>query len=93
MSPDSTVFPADLVAALIKAYDVRGLVDEQLTPQFVTAVGAAFVESLGLREAGAVVVGHDMRPSSPAFARAFAEGATAHGVDVILIGLCSTDGL
>ncbi len=93
MSPSSEVFPADLVSALIKAYDVRGLVDEQLTPEFVTAVGAAFVEALGLREAGAVVVGHDMRPSSPGFSRAFAEGVTAHGVDVILIGLCSTDGL
>ncbi len=93
MSPSSAVFPADLVSALIKAYDVRGLVDEQITPEFVTAVGAAFVEALGLREAGAVVVGHDMRPSSPGFARAFAEGATAHGVDVVLIGLCSTDGL
>jgi phosphomannomutase len=93
MSPSSAVFPADLVSALIKAYDVRGLVDEQITPEFVTAVGAAFVEALGLREAGAVVVGQDMRPSSPGFARAFAEGATAHGVDVVLIGLCSTDGL
>ncbi|HNE88894.1 MAG TPA: phosphomannomutase/phosphoglucomutase, partial [Actinomycetota bacterium] len=93
MSPSSEVFPADLVSALIKAYDVRGLVDEQLTPEFVRAVGAAFVEALGLREAGAVVVGHDMRPSSPGFSRAFAEGVTAHGVDVVLIGLCSTDGL
>jgi hypothetical protein len=47
MSPSSAVFPADLVSALIKAYDVRGLVDEQITPEFVTAVGAAFVEALG----------------------------------------------
>ncbi len=89
----TTRFPAELVNALIKAYDVRGLVDEQLTPDFVRAVGAAFVEALGLREAGTIVVGEDMRPSSPAFARAFAEGATAHGVDVVMIGLCSTDGL
>jgi phosphomannomutase len=86
-------FPADLVAAVIKAYDVRGLVDEQLTPEFVRAVGAAFVEVLDLRSDGAVVVGHDMRPSSPGFARAFAEGVMAHGVDVVMIGLCSTDGL
>ncbi len=93
MSQTPAGFPADLVSALIKAYDVRGLVDEQLTPDFVRAAGAAFVEALRLREAGCVVVGHDMRPSSPAFAAAFAEGVTAHGVDVIMIGLCSTDGL
>ncbi len=89
----STQFPAELVNALIKAYDVRGLVDEQLTPDFVRAVGAAFVEALDLRDAATIVIGEDMRPSSPGFARAFAEGATAHGVDVIMIGLCSTDGL
>jgi phosphomannomutase len=88
-----TQFPSELVNTLIKAYDVRGLVDEQMTPDFVRAVGAAFVEAGDLREAGTIVVGEDMRPSSPGFARAFAEGATAHGVDVIMIGLCSTDGL
>jgi phosphomannomutase len=93
MDLSSAGFPADLVSAVIKAYDVRGLVDTQITGEFVTAVGRAFVEALDLRADGAVVVGHDMRPSSPAFARAFAEGAAAHGVDVVLIGLCSTDGL
>ncbi len=93
MSQSTAGYPAELVSAVIKAYDVRGLVDEQLTPAFVTAVGRAFVEALGLRDSGAVVVGHDMRDSSPGFARAFAEGVTSHGVDVTLIGLCSTDGL
>ena len=88
-----TGFPADLVSALIKAYDVRGLVDEQLTPAFVRATGQAFVEACDLRQAGALVIGHDMRPSSPGFVRAFAEGVTSRGVDVIEIGLCSTDGL
>jgi len=93
MSPSAAGFPADLVSAVVKAYDVRGLVDEQLTPAFVTAVGRAFVEALHLRDSGAVVVGHDMRESSPGFARAFADGVASHGVDVTLIGLCSTDGL
>ncbi|MCU0277609.1 MAG: phosphomannomutase/phosphoglucomutase [Candidatus Nanopelagicales bacterium] len=93
MSPTPAGFPAELVSALIKAYDVRGLVDEQLTSDFVRATGAAFVEALGLREAGTVVIGHDMRPSSPEFAEAFASGVTAHGVDAVMIGLCSTDGL
>lgn len=40
-----------------------------------------------------VVVGHDMRPSSPALAEAFAAGIASRGLDVVLIGLCSTDGL
>lgn len=93
MSHPAAGFPADLVSAVIKAYDVRGLVGEQLTEEFVRAVGAAFVEALELRDSGAIVVGHDMRESSPGFVRAFAEGATSHGVDVIEIGLCSTDGL
>lgn len=93
MSQTEAGFPADLVSAVIKAYDVRGLVGEQITSDFVQAVGAAFVEALDLREAGSVVIGHDMRDSSPRFADAFAKGVTEHGVDVVMIGLCSTDGL
>jgi phosphomannomutase len=74
----------------MKAYDVRGLVGSQLTDEVVTALGAAFVdevEALGTD----VVVGHDMRESSPGFAAAFARGATARGANVVAIGLCSTD--
>ena len=83
MSQTEAGFPADLVSAVIKAYDVRGLVGEQITSDFVQAVGAAFVEALDLREAGSVVIGHDMRDSSPRFADAFAKGVTEHGVDVV----------
>jgi phosphomannomutase len=43
--------------------------------------------------ADAIVIGHDMRPSSPGLSRAFARGAAARGVDVTEIGLCSTDQL
>lgn len=89
----SQTFDPALLAAVIKAYDVRGLVGEQLTEDLIEALGAAFVEALELREAGAVVVGHDMRPSGVTFVDAFCRGATAHGVDVVQIGLCSTDGL
>ncbi|NHN54571.1 phosphomannomutase/phosphoglucomutase [Calidifontibacter sp. DB0510] len=78
----------------VKAYDVRGLVPEQLSPQVARVIGAAFAQVIATPEgASAIVIGHDMRPSSPELARAFAEGAVAHGVDVTLIGLCSTDGL
>lgn len=74
----------------IKAYDVRGLVGSQLTPEVVTALGAAFVDEVGAAGID-VVVGHDMRDSSPQFATAFAAGARARGGNVVSIGLCSTD--
>jgi phosphomannomutase len=76
--------------ASVKAYDVRGIVGESLTDDVVEALGAAFVDEVGA-EGGRVVVGHDMRDSSPAFAAAFARGATSRGADVVAIGLCSTD--
>ncbi|MCW2758457.1 MAG: phosphomannomutase, partial [Nocardioidaceae bacterium] len=76
--------------ALFKAYDVRGIVPDQIDEPLAERVGGAFVEVTG---ADRVVVGHDMRPSSPGMARAFAAGASAAGADVVLIGLCSTDGL
>ncbi|USQ78729.1 phosphomannomutase/phosphoglucomutase [Ornithinimicrobium faecis] len=78
----------------IKAYDVRGLVPEQLSPAVATALGSAYAQVVVIPEgATAMVIGHDMRPSSPELSRAFAAGAAAHGVDVTMIGLCSTDGL
>jgi phosphomannomutase len=86
MSSPSTI---DL-APFVKAYDVRGLVGTQLTPEVVTALGAAFVDEVGAAGSD-VVVGHDMRDSSPEFAAAFSVGATARGANVVSIGLCSTD--
>ena len=74
----------------IKAYDVRGLVGSQLTPEVVEALGAAFVDEVDAAGTD-VVVGHDMRDSSPEFAAAFALGARARGANVVSIGLCSTD--
>jgi phosphomannomutase len=73
-----------------KAYDVRGTVPDQVDTELADRVGNAFVAVTG---AGAVVVGHDMRPSSPGMARAFAEGAARAGAEVTLIGLASTDQL
>jgi phosphomannomutase len=82
------------VAAIFKAYDVRGVVPDQLDESVARATGAAFVEVLDvLASPGAVVVGYDMRPSSPGLAAAFAEGVTSTGADVIDIGLASTDQL
>ncbi len=88
MAPTS----ADVLAAVFKAYDVRGTVPDQVDEDLARAVGGAFVTVTDAR-GGAVVVGHDMRPSSPGMARAFAEGAARAGADVTLIGLASTDQL
>lgn len=75
-----------------KAYDVRGIVGETITAETVRATGAAFVDVMEL--AGkTVLVGGDMRPSSPEFMDAFAAGATARGANVEKIGLISTDEL
>ena len=81
--------PIDL-APFIKAYDVRGLVGVQLTDEVVEALGAAFVDEVDAA-GNDVIVGHDMRDSSPRFAAAFSAGARARGGNVVLIGLCSTD--
>ena len=81
--------PIDL-APFIKAYDVRGLVGSQLTSEVVEALGAAFVDEI-VAAGTDIVVGYDMRDSSPGFAAAFAIGAQARGGNVLSIGLCSTD--
>src|ERR671920_1557226 len=82
------------VEGVFKAYDVRGVVPDQLDESVARATGAAFVEVLDvLAGPGAVVIGYDMRPSSPALAAAFAEGVASTGADVIDIGLASTDQL
>ncbi|RSS56264.1 phosphomannomutase/phosphoglucomutase [Streptomyces sp. WAC06614] len=80
---------ADL-SNIVKAYDVRGVVPDEWDERLAELFGAAFVEVTG---ADAIVVGHDMRPSSPGLSGAFARGATSRGADVTLIGLCSTDQL
>ncbi|WP_110182704.1 phosphomannomutase/phosphoglucomutase [Nocardioides solisilvae] len=88
MSSD-TLDPANL-EAIFKAYDVRGTVPDQLDDDLARVTGAAFVQVTG---APTVVVGHDMRPSSPGMAEAFAQGAAGAGADVVMVGLASTDQL
>jgi len=74
--------------AIFKAYDIRGIVPDELDESIARAVGGAFVAHLG---ASRVVTGHDMRDSSPGLAAAFAAGASEQGADVVEIGLASTD--
>ncbi|WP_016934664.1 phosphomannomutase/phosphoglucomutase [Rhodococcus sp. R1101] len=85
---------AESVSAVIKAYDVRGVVGEQIDEEFVREVGASFARLLRSEgSADRVVIGHDMRASSPSLSQAFADGVTSRGLDVVLIGLASTDQL
>jgi phosphomannomutase len=75
---------------IFKMYDIRGLVGLEITTENVRAIGAAFVDELDL-SGKSVVVGHDMRDSSPGFVEAFIDGATSRGADAINLGPCSTD--
>ena len=85
--------PAAAVHRVIKAYDVRGLVGAEIDESFVTDVGAAFGRLMRDEGARQVAIGYDMRDSSPSLAAAFAAGVTGQGLDVVRIGLASTDQL
>ena len=77
---------------IIKAYDIRGLVKNEVTTDFSFALGVAYAKFLEIeREPATIVVGEDMRDSSAPLADAFSDGATSQGMDVIRIGLASTD--
>jgi len=101
--PASTSSP-DLTG-LIKAYDVRGVVPDELDGPIARAIGAAFADVVVLpehhargaasdrAERPAVLLGNDVRESGPELVAAFASGLRSRGVDVVLVGLCSTDGL
>src|ERR1700744_3351188 len=84
---------AAAVHRVIKAYDVRGLVGEEINESFVTDVGAAFARLMRGEDAHQVAIGYDMRDRSPSLAAAFGAGVTAQGLDVVRIGLASTDQL
>jgi phosphomannomutase len=76
------------LSGIVKAYDIRGVVGEELDADIARGIGAAFARLVG---GSAIVVGHDMRESSPWLADAFADGVAGQGADVVNIGLASTD--
>lgn len=79
---------------IIKAYDIRGLVGSEINEEFAFAAGSSFARFIEMeREPGKVVIGEDMRPSSQPLADAFSDGINSQGLDVIRIGLASTDQL
>jgi phosphomannomutase len=73
---------------IVKAYDIRGTVPDQFDADVAYALGVGFAK---FTSASVVIVGRDMRPSGPELADAFARGLMEHGIDVIDIGLASTD--
>ncbi|MFC0508150.1 phosphomannomutase/phosphoglucomutase [Micromonospora costi] len=81
------------LSQIVKAYDVRGTVPDQWDERAAEAIGAAFTQLLNATDepGEAVVIGHDMRATSPGLASAFAAGVRAEGRSVIEIGLASTD--
>ena len=87
--PDLMAAPeASPLDRVFKAYDIRGTVPDQMNEALARAVGEAFAAFV---KSSRVLVGRDMRPSGPDLVRAFADGVTGAGVDVVDIGLCSTD--
>ncbi len=79
---------ADALDDIFKAYDVRGIYPDEIDEAVAKKIGNAFVRFTG---ASTVVVGYDMRPSSIPLSRAFIDGATLAGADVVDLGLASTD--
>ena len=74
--------------AVFKAYDIRGTVPDELDAAMCRAIGAAFARFAG---AGRVLVARDMRPSGVELSGAFADGVRSQGVDVVDLGMASTD--
>ncbi|MGZ6909782.1 MAG: phosphomannomutase/phosphoglucomutase [Acidimicrobiia bacterium] len=79
---------SDSLDTIFKAYDVRGVFPDEIDEGIAKKIGNAFVRFTG---ASTVVVGYDMRPSSVPLSRAFIDGATMAGADVVDVGLASTD--
>lgn len=84
------LFPANI----FKAYDIRGLVEGELSDDLAYAIGRAFVQILrergSLLDGSALVVGYDMRPTSPVFAKKIMDAMTDEGISVVNIGMTTT---
>jgi len=81
------------LAQIIKAYDVRGTVPDQLNETVAGAIGRAFAQTLRSmgEDKGSIVVAHDMRETGPMLVEAFTNGVRAEGINVVNAGLASTD--
>ncbi len=77
---------------VFREYDIRGLVKNELTPEFAEQLGRGFGQYLLEKNSGAqaIVLGRDHRTSSEGLAKAFSKGVRSHGIDVIAIGVVPT---
>lgn len=88
-----SMYTREDLASVIKAYDVRGVVGEKFDADLVRDIGAAFGALLRAEGESTLAIGHDMRESSPELVDACADGAMSQGMDIIDLGLTSTDEL
>ena len=86
--PTSDSQPISKLDAIVKAYDIRGTVPDQFDTDIAYALGVAFAAFTRVTH---IVIGQDMRPSGPELVEAFARGVMEQGIDVIHLGLASTD--
>ncbi len=75
---------------IFREYDIRGIVDEDITPPLVTTLGRAYGAYLGSNGSKTVAVGYDARLHSPLFRDALVEGLTSTGLNVVDVGLVPT---
>ncbi len=89
----TTSSPLAVLDEIVKAYDIRGTFPDQINADVCRHLGIGFADYLktGEPDATSVVIGRDMRPSGPDLVDAFADGVMSQGLDVVDIGLCSTD--
>jgi phosphomannomutase len=80
------------MASIMRAYDIRGLVDKEITEETMYLLGVGFAELISQRSdlTSPIVVGRDGRTTSEKFAEKFMEGLRNKGIDIIDIGLCTT---
>jgi phosphomannomutase len=76
---------------IVKAYDIRGTVHDELNADVAHALGVGFASFISAQGATRMVVARDMRPSGPALVEGFTRGILEHGIDVVDVGLASTD--
>ena len=86
--PTSDTQPTSKLDGIVKAYDIRGTVPDQLDAEIAHALGVAFAS---FTRASHIVVAQDMRPSGPELVEAFSRGVMEQGIDVVQLGLASTD--
>ncbi len=92
--PRGSMASPEINPNIFRQYDLRGMVDRDLTPEALEAIGRSFGSTIQVNSPGSrrkmITVGHDVRVSSADFRTAFARGVNAAGVDVVDVGMVAT---